>query len=410
MKPTDNLEEAIKKDLNFAAGAELYERMLDDVLNAQEKSRKEHSAVPRPNLRRQIMKSPITKLAAAAVLIIAGLLVLFFGGGPDMANVAWGKVLQKTEQIPTVVFDMTVGVAYPEDKKLAVSSKNYVAGDYGTRSDIFVDGKLSTIKYRLPARKVAYQVRVDQKNYRRFDLSDEEAARGRDTDDPRTWLKMMLSGDYKETGRTSVNGIEVEGIACNNAGITGNENTVMRLWVDIETNLPIRIEVEGEQMEAGQVRPHKFVMENFRWNVELDESIFEPNIPDDYTQAEEPGASRGPQESSKAQLAPSQALTEQEQAAQSKAKEAVRTFLNACTGQDWDTVSKYLPYMKISQRIKDINAGLETMYIGEPSRAADGKNWLVPYAIRFKGGGTQRNTMELKEDENTGQFIVLGGF
>jgi hypothetical protein len=163
-------------------------------------------------------------------------------------------------------------------------------------------------------------------------------------------------------------------------------------------------------MEAGQMRPHKFVMENFQWNVELDESIFEPNIPDDYTQAEEPGGSRDRQESSKAQQTPSQALTEQEQAAQSKVKEAVRRFFNACTEQDWDTVSKYLPYMKISQRIKDINAGLETMYIGEPFKAANGKNWLVPYGIRFKGGGTQKNTMELKEDENTGQFIVLGGF
>ncbi|OHB76487.1 MAG: hypothetical protein A2Z25_08180 [Planctomycetes bacterium RBG_16_55_9] len=71
MRPADNLEEAIKKDLNFAAGAELHDRMLSDVLNAQEKSRKECSAVVWPNLRRHIMKSPITKLAAAAAIIVA---------------------------------------------------------------------------------------------------------------------------------------------------------------------------------------------------------------------------------------------------------------------------------------------------------------------------------------------------
>jgi len=356
------------------------------------------------------MKSPITKLAAAAVIIIAGFLVLHFSGGPDMANVTWAKVLEKTEQIPMVVFDMTVEIAYPEGKKLTLPSKNYVAGDYGTRSDIFVDGKLLALKYRLPNKKVAYQVRPDQKKYWRFDLSDEEASRGRDTDDPRTWLKMILSGDYRETGRTSINGIEVEGIECNNAGVTGDENTVMHLWVDVETTLPIRIEVEGEKMEAGEMRPHKFVMENFQWNVELDESIFEPNIPEDYTPGEDPRASRDRQESSKTQQTPSQALTEQEQAALPKIKEAVRTFLNACTGQDWDTVSKFLPHVTISQRIKDVSAGLETTYIGEPSRAANGKNWLVPYAVRFKGGGTQKNSMELEEDKNTGQFIVLGGF
>jgi hypothetical protein len=71
MRPTGDLEKAIKKNLNFSAGAELRDRMLDDILNAQEKSRKAHSVIPRPNPRRQIMKNPITKLAAAAVLIMA---------------------------------------------------------------------------------------------------------------------------------------------------------------------------------------------------------------------------------------------------------------------------------------------------------------------------------------------------
>ena len=71
MKPTDNLEETIKKKLNFTASARLHDRMLDDVLNAQEKSKKTKSAATAPSLRRQIMKSPMTKLAAAAIIIIA---------------------------------------------------------------------------------------------------------------------------------------------------------------------------------------------------------------------------------------------------------------------------------------------------------------------------------------------------
>jgi hypothetical protein len=71
MKPSDNLEDMIKNDLNFTAGADLHDRMLDDVLNAQEKSRKTKSAATAPNLRRQIMKSPITKCAAAAIIIVA---------------------------------------------------------------------------------------------------------------------------------------------------------------------------------------------------------------------------------------------------------------------------------------------------------------------------------------------------
>ena len=40
MKPTENLEKAIKKELNFTAGADLHDRILDAVLNAQEKSKR----------------------------------------------------------------------------------------------------------------------------------------------------------------------------------------------------------------------------------------------------------------------------------------------------------------------------------------------------------------------------------
>jgi hypothetical protein len=410
MRSKDNVEDAIKKKLSFTAGTELHDRMLNDILNAQEKSKKTKSAATGPRIGRIIMKSSITKLAAAVAVIAVGVLGLFeFINNGNTSGVVWGKVLEKTEQVPAVVFDMTVEIAYPEGKKVTLPSKNYVAGDYGTRSDIFVDGKLLTLKYRLPNKKVAYRVRPDQKKYWRFDLSDEQAARGHDTDDPRTWLKMILSGDYTKLGRATINGVAVEGIECNRPDMVGKDG-VLRLWVDVETNLPVRIVSEMIGMEEGQMRPHKYIMENFEWNASLDESLFEPNIPDDYTQGEDPRASRDRQESSKVQQTAPQALTEQEQSAQSKVKEAVRRFFNACTEQDWDTVSKYLPYMKISQRIKDINAGLETMYIGEPSKAANDKNWLVPYGIRFKGGGIQKNTIELEEDEKTGQFIVLGGF
>ncbi|MHC4112004.1 MAG: hypothetical protein ACYSUY_13090, partial [Planctomycetota bacterium] len=73
MRPIDNIEKAVKK-LNFTAGTTLHDRILDDVLEAQEESMKTKSALSRPNIRRTIMKSPITKLAAAAVIVGAVML------------------------------------------------------------------------------------------------------------------------------------------------------------------------------------------------------------------------------------------------------------------------------------------------------------------------------------------------
>jgi len=70
----DNMEEAIKKKLGFTASAKMYDRILADVLGAHEEPLKTRSALTGPKTRRIIMKSPIAKLAAAAVIIVAAVL------------------------------------------------------------------------------------------------------------------------------------------------------------------------------------------------------------------------------------------------------------------------------------------------------------------------------------------------
>ncbi len=232
---------------------------------------------------RIIMKSNITKIAAAAVIIVAVILVLTITGGPEIASVSWSEVIEKVEQIPALSFDMTAEITYTEqNEKLTIPSENYVAGEYGSKSILYMNGEVFVVKYRLHKKKVAYQIRPKDKTYFRFDLSDEQVDKEQDTDDPRTWLKMILSGDYTKLGHTRINDIDVEGIECSDPEIMGGGKRIMRLWVAVETNLPVRIEVESEQMEGGKKRPHKFVMENFQWDVEIGESVFEPNIPPDY--------------------------------------------------------------------------------------------------------------------------------
>ena len=279
MKSAENIEKLIKNlDLDIDINPETDRTILGELSEVHEKSKKMKSALAEPNIRRTIMKNPITKLAAAAVIIIAlliGILLL----GNSTTGVAWGEVLEKAEQIPTVIFDMTVEITYSESEKHQFQSEHYVAAHYGTRVNIYHNGELGTIQYKLPHKKVVYVIRPLKKKYKRKDLSDEQVALGHDRDDPRMWLKAISSADYTELGRADINGVIVEGIETE---ITGEANGVMRLWVDVETNLPVRIEVEELGMESGQMRPHKFVMDNFRWDVELDESVFEPNIPSDY--------------------------------------------------------------------------------------------------------------------------------
>jgi hypothetical protein len=58
------------------------------------------------------------------------------------------------------------------------------------------------------------------------------------------------------------------------------DNFKVRVWVDIETELPVRFETEIEYWVG---RPSsKVIWDNFKWGVPLAPELFEPNIPADY--------------------------------------------------------------------------------------------------------------------------------
>ena len=98
--------------------------------------------------------------------------------------------------------------------------------------------------------------------------------------DPAEYLSRFLARPYKELGRSVIDGVEVEGIEVTDPPTDGEklENAVGRLWVDVQTELPIRIEIEGTANGAAV----RWLME-FKWSEAVDPAVFEPNIPGDYT-------------------------------------------------------------------------------------------------------------------------------
>ena len=79
MKPAENIEKLIKNlDLDIDINEKTDQRILKELIEAHEKSKKIHSALIESNIRRTIMKNPITKLAAAAVIIVALIISITF--------------------------------------------------------------------------------------------------------------------------------------------------------------------------------------------------------------------------------------------------------------------------------------------------------------------------------------------
>ncbi len=91
MSSAKNIEKFIKNlDLDIDINAETERLILRELIEAHEKSKKMNSALVEQNIWRTIMKSKITRLAAAAVIIVAVIISMkYFGGSIDGATPAW---------------------------------------------------------------------------------------------------------------------------------------------------------------------------------------------------------------------------------------------------------------------------------------------------------------------------------
>jgi len=99
MRQTNKIEQLID-NLHDRTSAELDEKTLKDVFSVMEKSTKTQPALKQSNIWRIIMKNPMTKLAAAAVIIIAVLIgANQFSGSIDGASVAWADVVTQVSRV-----------------------------------------------------------------------------------------------------------------------------------------------------------------------------------------------------------------------------------------------------------------------------------------------------------------------
>jgi hypothetical protein len=235
-----------------------------------------------------IMKSRFTKLAAAAAVIILAALIINFQ--LSTSGVAWGALTEKIESVKSVVFHLTTNVkmqGMPQGQIPKTEAIAYYSSEYGTRAENYINDKLSFTMFLNPKENIYVSVMPEQKKFMRFtNKSPDELKQIAEKDDPRVMVRHIMSTDYKHLGRDKINGIDVEGIECTGPRVMGGmfENATARLWVEIGTDFPVRIEVEGT-VSGGQMEM-SMVMDDFQWNVALDPALFVPDIPSDYTSQE----------------------------------------------------------------------------------------------------------------------------
>lgn len=290
MRPTEEIEKIIQR-MSFRAGNRMEQRLWADAAKARNES-ESAKGVPDPkNTGRWIMKYPITKLAAAAAIVTAAVLGLNTVGGPDMATVALADVAKKMEQTRNCVFQKTTTASSEDGVANAFDSLVYYAED-GVRDDVYDKEKIISQVYVQFPERVLVAVDHTSRVFRRMDLADEDLERLSPVS-PRNFVNLVLSkGEYKRLGRKKVDGILSEGFEFDDKRAMLSmdadiiESVVTRLWVDVNTDLPVRAEVDCILTDHTKAR---VVMYDPRWDVELASDFFEPKIPAGYVEPEQRG-------------------------------------------------------------------------------------------------------------------------
>ena len=217
-------------------------------------------------LRRTTMKSSITKIAAAAVIIIAVLISLNILGTstPAFAEIvkpfltartASFKMTMEVEGVPTQTFDCLY--AEPAHMRQTNNEQGAVV-----ISDL-QKGKIVTLS---PAQKKAFVVELenmpDDEDQSQFNLFSEIRKHIQEAQQTQDESVQFL-------GEKEINGLRVIGYHVQKPIVD------ITVWADPQTKLPVEM--------INKSGPTTYTMTDIVFDVELDESLFNLEIPDGYT-------------------------------------------------------------------------------------------------------------------------------
>jgi hypothetical protein len=211
-------------------------------------------------IRRKIMRSPVTRIAAAAAVIIVAAL----GINSIMApSVTWAQVIEPILNAKTIVFDLILGA---DDSGMA-------------QHEIFVGSRIRRTMSNMP--NMTMIIDTDNEKLLALDTAGKTAAYADISGDlgerhrsfirfVRQIIGQLQDGQVEQLGEQLIDGQKA-------IGFTGKgQNEAVTIWADPETALPIRIEAQiGQEFS--------FIMKNFEFDADVDESLVSMDVPKGYT-------------------------------------------------------------------------------------------------------------------------------
>ena len=104
MRPVNNIKKSIRK-LKVESGEQINNRILDKLMRTLDKS-KQMKTAEQANIWKIIMKSQMSKITAALLIIVLLIMCVHFLGSTE--SVAWADVVRPILTARTVVFTVTM--------------------------------------------------------------------------------------------------------------------------------------------------------------------------------------------------------------------------------------------------------------------------------------------------------------
>jgi hypothetical protein len=296
MKPPEDIKRYFQK-ATLSTNPERHEAVFEKILSAQEQANKNEPASSRINLGRLIMKSPISKIAIAAIVVIAAItgLTMF----DKTSGVVLADVLTKIERIGAYKYQMDMTSTGSQsvgntkmDINQVLTGYMIMSQEYGMKMKIDIlnaDNHTTTVQetYLLIKEKSLLTISHTLKSYTRMEIDDTQIDRMKNQNyDPGKMVEQFLTSEYKSLGISTIDGIRVEGFETNDTKYAGGmfDKVDIKLWIDVKTQLPVLMDMDCRMKEPMNIAISG-VIDDFQWNVPVDAAEFEPIIPGDYKSA-----------------------------------------------------------------------------------------------------------------------------
>ncbi len=259
VKQLTNLRDRLVSNGRIVAQRDLENDVMNRIVREQNvRLKAANKAGAGLKLRRIIMKSSITRVVAAAVVLIAAALGVHYMMAP---SVTFADVIKPILNARTVILDMIVG-----DEETSPLMHDIVVGSRIRRTISNIPNVTSIID--LENAKI---LALDNNN-KTAAYVDIKGPLGEGTRNFVEFLRevvVKLQDNHEELGEQEIDGQKVIGF------VSRGPNEEVKIWADPKTALPIRIELRVGQFFS--------ILKNFQFDVPIEDSLISMDVPEGYT-------------------------------------------------------------------------------------------------------------------------------